>query len=323
VATSAASKSRRKTRAAAVSISSNSCLIVLKVAAGLITGSIGLLSDAVHSLMDLIASVIALASVRKADEPADSSHRYGHAKLEDLAAGAQALLLLIGGAFIAVEAVRRLINGGKLTSVGAGLVVAGGACVVNLIVSTYLSRAGKATGSNALYANAADLRTDAIVSLGVFISLILFKLTGATWIDPAVGLMVAAAISWTGIRILIDASRRLADEALPPDELDALQQVVDSFIGDEVVGVHDLRARHVGSYHQVDLHMQFADGTSLKRAHLLSHELQDAIVARLPLTTVLVHLEPEDRVRPDRFTEGTGDEPVAGEREGSPQTRVG
>ena len=290
-----------KTRAAAVSIVSNSCLIVLKVGAGLITGSVGILSDAIHSLMDLIASLIAWASVRKADEPADSSHRYGHEKLEDLAAGAQALLLLVGAVFIAVEAVRRLINGGEVGSIGIGIAVTGVAAAVNFVVSAYLARAGKATGSNALHANAADLRTDAIVSLGVLVSLVIVKLTGAHWIDPVVGLLVAAAISRTGVRILIDASRRLADEALPADELAALQQVVTSFVGDEVVGFHDLRARHVGSNHQVDLHLQFAGGTSLERAHYVSHQLQDAIVEQLPGTTVLVHLEPEDRVRPDRF----------------------
>jgi cation diffusion facilitator family transporter len=290
-----------KTRAAAVSIASNSCLIVFKVAAGLVTGSVGLLSDAVHSLMDLIASLIAWASVRKADAPADASHRYGHEKLEDLAAGAQALLLLVGAVFIAVEAIRRLINGGAVSSIGVGLAVAGAAAAVNVVVSTYLDRAGRATGSNALHANAADLRTDAIVSMGVLVALVVVKLTGAHWIDPVVGLLVAAAISRTGARILIDASRRLADEALPADELAALQQVVNSFVGDEVVGFHDLRARHVGSNHQVDLHLQFVTGTSLERAHYVSHQLQDAIVERLPGTTVLVHLEPEDRVRPDRF----------------------
>jgi cation diffusion facilitator family transporter len=290
-----------KTRAAAVSIASNSCLIILKVAAGLVTGSVGILSDAVHSLMDLIASLIAWASVRKADEPADASHRYGHEKLEDLAAGAQALLLLFGAAFIAVEAIRALIEGNHVSRLGVGIAVAAAAAVVNLFVSRYLERTGRATGSNALHANAADLRTDAIVSLAVLVSLVVVKLTGATWIDPVVGLIVAAAISRTGVKILVDASRRLVDETLPPDELATLQQVVQSYVGDEVVGYHDLRTRHVGSRHQVDLHLQFASGTSLERAHYVSHQLQDAIVATLPGTTVLVHLEPEDRVRPDRF----------------------
>lgn len=292
-----------KARAAIVGVCSNSGLIALKLAAGLITGSVGIISDAIHSLMDLIASVIALASVRKSDVPADATHRYGHEKLEDLAAGAQALLLLIGAAFIAVEAIRRLIDGGTVHKIGIGMIVAGAAAVINLLVSTYLRRAGRATGSAALGANAADLRTDAVVSIGVLVSLALVHLTGREWIDPAVGLIVAAAISTTGVRILNDATRRLADEALPPDELAALHEVVNRFISPEVVGVHDLRARHVGSNHQVDLHMQFADGTTLRRAHQLSHQLQDAIAARLPGTTVLVHLEPEDRVRPDRFSE--------------------
>jgi cation diffusion facilitator family transporter len=296
-----------KSRAAGLSIISNTCLIVLKVVAGLITGSVGLLSDAIHSLMDLIASAIALASVRKADEPADASHRYGHEKVEDLSASAQALLLLLGAGFIAIEAVRRLINGGSVKSVGIGMAVAGVAAVINLFISGYLSRTGRSTGSTALGANAADLRADAFVSIGVLVALVIVDATGAKWVDPAIGLIVAAVISSTGVRILLGAGRRLVDEALPPDELAALQRVIEAFLGGEVVGYHDLRARHVGTHHQVDLHLQFAAGTSLERAHLISHELQDAIVARLPGTTVLVHLEPEDRVRPDRFgdTEAT------------------
>jgi cation diffusion facilitator family transporter len=290
-----------KTRAATVSVLSNTCLIAIKVAAGVLTGSVGILSDAVHSLMDLIASAIAFASVRKADAPADASHRYGHQKLEDLSAGAQALLLLGGAGFIALEAIRRLINGGQVDSVGIGIGVAAAAMVINLIVSSYLSRSGRATESAALHANAADLRTDAFVSLAVLVALVLVRVTGARWIDPVVGLLVAAIISITGVRILLVAGRRLADETLPSEELDQLRDVVESFLGAEVVGFHDLRARHVGSHHEVDLHLQFVTGTSLERAHEISHRLQDAIVDRLPGTTVLVHLEPEQRVRPDRF----------------------
>jgi cation diffusion facilitator family transporter len=290
-----------KARAAIVSVASNSCLIALKIAAGLLTGSVGILSDAAHSAMDLIASVIAFASVRKSDEPADATHRYGHEKLEDLAAGAQALLLLLGAAFIGFEAVRRLVDGGGVSSVGVGIVVAGLAAATNLVVSGYLGRTGRETGSAALDATAVDLRTDAIVSAGVLVSLGLIALTGADWIDPVAGLVIAAAISTSGVRILLDAGRRLVDEALPTDELAQLTAVVGSFLGEEVVGFHDLRARHVGSHHQVDLHLQFARGTSLERAHAISHRLQDAIVTSLPSTSVLVHLEPEDSVRPDRF----------------------
>jgi cation diffusion facilitator family transporter len=297
----ATGSSQLKTRAALVSIASNASLIVLKVTAGLITGSVGVLSDAVHSLMDLLASAISFASVRKADEPADARHRYGHEKLEDLSAGAQALLLLIGALFVAVEAIRRLIDGGSVDRIGVGMAVAAVAGLANLVVSTYLSRVGRSTVSPALHATAADLRTDAVVSIGVLVALVLVHVTGAGWIDPVVGLIVGAAITRTGVLILADAVRRLADETLPPDEEATLQRVIDAFIDGEVVGVHDLRARHVGSNHQVDLHMQFADGTTLQRAHYLSHQLQDAIAEQLPQTTVLVHLEPADRVRADRF----------------------
>jgi cation diffusion facilitator family transporter len=299
-----------KTRAAFVAIVSNSCLIAIKLAAGILTGSVGILSDAVHSLMDLVASVISLLSVRKADEPADASHRYGHEKLEDLSAGAQAILLLIGAVFVAYEAIHRLIAGGTVGSIGIGIVVVAVAAAVNLVVSAYLRRQSRLTSSPALEATAADLRTDAFVSLGVLVSLVVVKLTGLDWIDPVVGLAIGVAISSTGVRILNGAARRLADETLPAGELEQLQAVAGSFLGDEVVGYHDLRARHVGNHHQVDLHLQFADGTSLRRAHEISHELQDAMAEVLPGTTALVHLEPEERVRPDRFTQAA--EPAVG-----------
>lgn len=290
-----------KTRAATVAIISNSGLIALKLTAGILTGSIGVLSDAVHSLMDLAASIISLASLRKADAPADATHRYGHEKLEDLAAGAQAILLIIGAAFVVYEALHRLIVGGAVESIGVGIVVVAVAAAINLLVSYYLRRTAAATESSALHATATDLRTDAFVSLGVLIGLILVKVTGVHWIDPAVGLIVGSAISTTGVRILNGVSRRLADETLPSEELQQLQDVARSFVGDEVVGYHDLRARHLGSTHQVDLHLQFADGISLRRAHEISHQIQDAMVAKLPGTTVLIHLEPEERVRADRF----------------------
>lgn len=295
------SGSSAKTRAATVAITSNSGLIAVKLIAGILTGSVGILSDAVHSLMDLAASIIALASLRKADEPADARHRYGHERLEDLAAGAQAILLLLGAVFVVYEAIRRLVAGGAVESFGVGITVVAVAAAVNIVVSHYLKRTAATTASSALEATAADLRTDAAVSLGVLLGLILIKLTGAHWIDPVVGLIIGTAISTTGVRILNGVSRRLVDETLPADELQQLEHVADSFVGHEVVGYHDLRARHLGSTHQVDLHLQFADGTSLRRAHEISHELQDAMIDRLPGTTVLIHLEPEERVRADRF----------------------
>ncbi len=293
-----------KTHAASVAIASNTLLIAIKLIAGGLTGSIGIISDAVHSLMDLAASIISRASVHKADEPADALHPYGHEKLEDLSAGAQAILLLIGAVFVAFEGIHRLVVGGSVGSIGLGIAVSALAGAINLGVSTYLHGQARATASPALAATAADLRTDAIVSLGVVVALAIEALTGLHWIDPVAGLLIGGAISTTGVRILNSAGRRLVDETLPPAELAELGKVAQSFIGTEVIGYHDLRARHLGTTHQVDLHLQFSDETSLRRAHELSHQIQDAMTAALPGTTVLTHLEPEERVRADRFEPG-------------------
>lgn len=290
-----------KTRAAALSIASNTLLIAGKAVAGVVTGSVAILSDAVQSAIDLVASVITYFSVRKADEPADATHQYGHEKLEDLSAGIEAVLLLVGAAIIAAQAIRRLVEGGHVDAIGAGIAVVAVAAGANLFVAAYLVRTARATGSAALAADGAHLHTDALVSIGVLVALVVVKVTGAQWIDAAVALMVAAAICVTGVRILLNAGRRLMDETLPAEELDPVRAVVESFVGGRVAGYHDLRARHAGSRHEVDLHLQFASGTSLEEAHRLAHEVEDAIRSRLANTTVLVHLEPEDRVRADRF----------------------
>ncbi len=295
--------SRRKARAAQLSVASNTALIAVKLIAGLITGSVAILSDAIQSIMDLVASVITLFSVRKAEQPADAMHRYGHEKLEDLSAAIEAMLLLAGAVVIAFEAIHRLVTGGRIGSIGVGIAVVAAAAAINVLVSAHLGRVARATGSPALQADGAHLRTDALVSIGVLLSLVLSTFTGAQWIDPVVGLLVAIAITVTGARILIGSGRRLVDESLPAEEMAIVESVAESFVHGAVAGFHDLRARHSGSSHQVDLHLQFRAGTSLEDAHAISHDLRDAVVDRLPNTTVLVHLEPEDRVRPDRFGE--------------------
>ena len=296
-----------KTRAAALSIASNTALILIKALAGVVTGSVAILSDAVQSAIDLVASVITFFSVRKADEPADATHQYGHEKLEDLSAGIEAVLLLVGAAVIALQAIRRLVEGGHVDTLGVGIGVVAVAATANLLVGGYLTRAARIPDSAALAADGAHLRTDALVSGGVLVALALVQVTGAQWIDPVVALLVAAAICVTGVRILLNAGRRLIDETLPAEELDPVREVLDSFVGGRIAGYHDLRARHAGSRHEVDLHLQFAAGTSLEQAHALAHEVQAAIRARLENTTVLVHLEPQDRIRADRFREAGAD----------------
>lgn len=287
-----------KSRAAALSVASNSALILLKLVAGALTGSVSILTEAMHSAVDLMASLLAFLSVRKADEPADEGHRYGHDKIENLAAAAEGMLILVGSGIIVYQAVRRLAGHGHIESLGFGIGVVAFSAVVNLLVSARLARAARATESAALEGDAAHLRTDAFTSLGVLAGLVLVQVTGATWVDPAVALLVAVAIVISGARILSRSGRVLVDEALPEEELEAIRIELLDFGPSGVAGYHKLRTRRAGARRYVDLHVQFRSGTTLEGAHATAHALQDAIRRRLGNADVLIHLEPADRVQP-------------------------
>jgi len=288
----------RKRRAAALSIASNLTLIVLKLVAGVLTGSVAIVTETVHSSIDLLASVVAWFSVRKAGEPADETHRYGHEKIENLAAAIEGMLILVGSGIIAFAALRRLIVGGQVERLGFGIAVVGFSAAANLVVSTLIARTARATASPALAGDAAHLRTDAYTSLAVLVGLALVQITGADWLDPVVALLVAGAIVTAGVRLLTGSSRVLVDEALPEQERAAIHETVVAFADRGVVGYHQLRTRRAGARRYVDLHLQFEAGTTLERAHGIAHAIEDAIAERLGGADVLIHLEPADRVRP-------------------------
>ena len=287
-----------KTRTAVLSVASNSGLILLKVVVGTLTGSVAILTEAVHSSIDLIASIVALVSVRKAEEPADDSHRYGHEKVENLSAAIEGILLLVGSVVIAFEAIRRRLGHGQVKMVGRGIAAVAVSMVVNLGVSALIARRARQTDSAALEGDAAHLRTDALTSAGVLLALILVSATGAQWLDPAVALAVAASIVVTGVRLLNRSGRVLVDESLPASEVAAIRAAIEEFGARGVVGYHELRTRRAGPRRYIDLHVQFQQGTSLENAHRTAHELQEQIGRRLGGADVLIHLEPEDRVRP-------------------------
>jgi cation diffusion facilitator family transporter len=289
----------QRSRAATVSIISNTSLIALKVVAGLITGSVAILTEAIHSGVDLAASFIAYFSVRQAETPADASHRYGHEKFENVAAAAEGVLILIGSGVIVYAAVRSLVLGPELESLGFGIGVVAFATVVNLIVSTWLYRQAHMSQSPALESDAAHLRTDAYTSAGVLVGLGLAQFTGAHWLDPAIAIAIAAAILVTGLRIVARSWGVLVDEALPDAEQSAIREAIEAFAGRGIVGYHQLRTRRAGARRYVDLHVQFRSGTSLEDAHGTAHALKDEIDRRLPGgTDVLIHIEPADKVRP-------------------------
>jgi cation diffusion facilitator family transporter len=288
-----------RSRAALLSIVSNTLLIALKLVAGVVTGSVAIITEAIHSSVDLVASCIAYFSVRQAEEPADASHRYGHEKFENIAAAAEGVLILVGSGVIVYAAVRSLIGGHELEALGFGIGVLAFSTIVNLLVSGWLSRRAAATQSPALEGDAAHLRTDAYTSLGVLVGLALVHWTGAEWLDPVVALAIAAAIVMTGLRIVARSWGVLVDEALPDDEQEMIRTAIEAFGGRGVVGYHQLRTRRAGARRYVDLHLQFAPGTSLEQAHGTAHALQDEICRLLPSgADVLIHLEPADKVRP-------------------------
>jgi cation diffusion facilitator family transporter len=288
---------RRKTRAAAISIASNSVLIALKIVAGVITGSVAILTEAAHSAIDLLASLIAFFSLRKAAEPADASHPYGHAKLENLAAAIEGMLILVGAGVIVYESIHRLVVGAHVDSIGFGIIVIGLSALANFGVSRFLYREARITESPALEGDAAHLRTDAWTSVGVLFGLSLVAITGIDALDSVTALVVAGAIVAAGVRLVTSSSRVLVDEALPDEEMDKVRDIMRAHEGTEVLGFHALRARRAGSRRYVDMHVQFRDGTTLERAHELAHQLQSEIRMQLRGADVLIHLEPESALR--------------------------
>jgi cation diffusion facilitator family transporter len=284
---------RSKAGAAMLSVVSNSLLIGLKIAAGAITGSIAIITEAVHSSIDLMASVIALMSVRKADEPADAEHPYGHYRVENLAAAIEGMLILLGAGIIVYEATHRLVVGAGVERLGVGMAVVGFSALANVGVSTFLGRRAREHGSAALEGDAAHLRTDALTSVGVLVGLALADITGHAAFDAIAALVVAVAIVWSGMRLVIRSSRVLMDEAPPPEELDRIEAAIASARSTEVVGYHKLRARRAGNRLHIDMHVQFRSGTTLERAHEVAHEMTAAIEREIPASDVLIHLEPE------------------------------
>jgi cation diffusion facilitator family transporter len=250
-------------------------------------------------MIDLIASVIAFVSVRRADEPADVDHPYGHEKVESLAASIEGMLILAGAGLIVYESVHRLTTGAGVEKLGIGIAVIGFSALANAGVSVFLRRQARRHRSPALAGDAAHLGTDALTSVGVLIGLVLVQITGANAIDSIVAIAVAMVIVFAGVRILRQSASALVDEAPPPEEMDRVEHAIARARSGtpEIVGYHKLRARTTGRRSYIDLHVQFRSGTTLERAHELAHELRDAIESDLGDAEVLIHVEPESSKR--------------------------
>ncbi|MCL4846131.1 MAG: cation diffusion facilitator family transporter [Acidobacteria bacterium] len=267
--------------------------IGLKTTAYLLTGSVGLLSDAVESLVNLAGAVMALAMLTIAARPADEDHAYGHSKAEYFSSGVEGSLILMAALAIAVAAVDRLVTPRPLEQVGMGLCIAVVASMVNLGAALVLLHAGRRHRSVTLEANAHHLLTDVWTSAGVVAGVAAVALTGWTRLDPLVALGVAANIVWTGGRIVRDSVRGLMDAALPADEVALVRQILDAHITGGAQ-YHALRTRQSGARAFVSFHVLVPGTWTVHRGHGLLEQVESAIRDRLPNAIVFTHLESLD-----------------------------
>jgi cation diffusion facilitator family transporter len=278
-----------KVRIARVSVISNSFLIILKLAVGLVSGSVSIISEAIHSSMDLIAAVIAFFSVRVSDNPPDLRHPYGHGKIENISGVIEAVLIFIAAIWIIVEALKNIISGTpELEALGIGSAVMIISAIINIIVSRNLYRVAKKTHSVALEADALHLKTDVYTSLGVATGLLLIWITGINWLDPVVAILVAILIITESYSLLKRAFSPLLDTAWANEEITDLEKKLD----DLGVIYHDLRTRVAGNYRFIDIHVEIPENVSVGSAHKYCDMIEDELTASYENLTVTIHVEP-------------------------------
>jgi cation diffusion facilitator family transporter len=279
------------TRYAWLSIAVALATMALKGVAYLITGSVGLLSDALESLVNLAGALMALAMLSVAARPPDEDHAYGHGKAEYFSAGAEGALIVIAALSIAVAAVERLLHPRPLEQLGLGLAVSVVAALLNLGVALVLLRAARTHRSATLQASSHHLMTDVWTTGGVLVGVGLVAVTGWLVLDPLVAIFVAANIVWTGSRILRDSVAGLMDAALPASELAVLRQLLDRYAV-EGVEYHALRTRRAGANRFVSVHVLVPPDWSVQQGHDLLERIEAEIRRALPPVSVLTHLEP-------------------------------
>jgi cation diffusion facilitator family transporter len=285
-----------KSKAAAFSVASNTFLILLKIVAGLITGSISLIAEAVHSMMDLAAALIAFFSVRISDTPPDEKHPFGHGKWENISGVAEALLIFVAAGIIVYQAVQRLIAGKTLESLEIGIGIMAVAIVVNVLVSRYLFKVSRKTDSIALEADARHLTTDVMTMAGVLLGLAIVqagKLTGHNLniFDPIAALLVALLIMRTAYELTMRSFGPLVDVKLPQVEEDEIISCIKEHTN-QLAGFHEVRTRKSGSQRFIDLHLMLPSNASVEEAHQMCDHLEGDMKNRLPNSNVTIHVEP-------------------------------
>ena len=286
-------KNDKKKFVAGLSITSNVILSVLKIITGILSGSLSIISEAIHSLSDFFASVLTFFSVMKSSQPADNDHPYGHGKYEDMAGFIEGLLIIVASLFIIYEATKKIVFGIDMDTENIlGMVVMLIAVIFNIIVSSLLFKVAKETNSISLYADGEHLRTDIYSSLGVLVGLVLIKVTGHAILDPIIAILVAVIIFRAGYSISKKASSNLLDHSLPDENIEDIKQIIEKYLNIATLKKDSLKARQVGPTKDIDLILQFQDDTSICECHKVCDEIEKQITMHYPNCSISIHAEP-------------------------------
>jgi len=284
------------TRFAWLSIAAAVATILLKGLAWWLTGSVGLLSDALESFVNLAGALMALYVLTLAAIPADEKHAYGHGKAEYFSSAFEGFLILLAAFSIAYAAIDRLLHPQALAEVGVGLAVSVVASLINLFAARQLLKAGRAYNSITLEADAKHLMTDVWTSVGVIIGVALVWLSGWLWLDPLIALLVAANIVWTGWQLLHRSASGLMDAAIPQEHIDAIEVVLEKYRA-QGLDFHALRTREAGRQAFISMHVLVPGKWTVQRGHDLVEQIEAEIRAAVPFSHITTHLEPiEDPV---------------------------
>lgn len=281
---------RLKKRTSLLSIISNTTLVLLKLVVGLSVGALSLVSEALHSGVDLIAALIAYWAVHKSVTPPDQEHDYGHGKYENLSAAVEALLIVGAAVGIVYEAVDKFHEAAVPEGLGYGIAIMIVSIVINYFVSARLMSVAKKTESQALEADGLHLRSDIWTSVGVLVGLGLMELTGWPWLDPVIAIFVAGIIFHAGWKMIVESTRQLTDESLPKDEERKIGAIIRHC--PEVKGYHCMRTRRSGSYRLLDVHVLFDGNMPLSRVHAVCDEIEQGIRRAFGTFDIMIHPEP-------------------------------
>ncbi|MGL4992139.1 MAG: cation diffusion facilitator family transporter [Sarcina sp.] len=281
----------KKSRVAFLSIMSNSLLIVLKLVAGILSGSVSIISEAIHSSVDLVASIVAFFSVRMSSKPADNEHPYGHGKIENISGVIEGVLILAASIMIIYEAIRRLFTPEPISHTYVAMIVMFVAAIINLIVSRILYKVGKSEDSMALQADALHLKTDVYTSAGVGIGILLITLTGIHSLDSIVAIAVALLIIKEAIELIFNGFNEILDKRLCNEDEVEIKKVIENF-SNSYVDYHKLKTRKSGNVKHVDFHMTLNPDLTVKQAHDIIGHIKKAMNEKFKNTRVTIHIDP-------------------------------